>query len=104
MSEEYNTITIKLLDRDFKVKCPQDQVNDLQKSARYLDGKMREIRETGDISSIDRTAVIAALNITNEYITQRQQKNLYIDSMNQRILGIQTKVEFALAQQGQDEL
>ena len=104
MSDDFNTITVKLLDRDFKVKCPHDKVNELQKSARHLDSKMREISETGDIQSVDRIAVIAALNLTNDYLIQKQHKNHYLDAMNQRIQGIQLKVETALAQQDQKEL
>ena len=43
MNEPFHTITVKLLDRDFKVKCPLDRVNDLQESAAYLDTKMKEV-------------------------------------------------------------
>ena len=53
MTDTYNTITVKVLDREFKVKCPIDKVSELQKSARHLDSKMREIRDTSDIHSID---------------------------------------------------
>lgn len=88
-----NQITIKLLGRDFQVKCPPDKIAELQESAKYLNTKMEEVSNTGSILSIDRIAAIAALNITYELQQSKKQKNQYIDSINQRIHSIQEKIE-----------
>jgi cell division protein ZapA len=96
MNEPFHTITVKLLDRDFKVKCPLDRVNDLQESAAYLDTKMKEVANSGKILSIDRIAAIAALNITQELRIEKKHKTQYIETINRRITTLQDKIENAL--------
>jgi len=92
-STQNNEITVKLLGRDFQVKCPPDKIGELQQSATYLNDKMEEVAKTGSILSMDRIAAIAALNITYELQQSHKQKNQYIDSVNQRIHAIQEKIE-----------
>jgi len=96
MSEPFHTITVKLLDRDFKVKCPPDRITDLQESAAYLDTKMKEVANSGKILSLDRIAAIAALNITHELSLEKKQKSQCIETINDRISSLQGKIEQAL--------
>ena len=73
MSEErISRVSVRLLDREYQVACPVEERSDLLDSAEYLDGKMREIRDSGKVVGLDRIAVIAALNIANELIKQRK--------------------------------
>jgi len=99
MSESASTISVKLLDRDFEVKCPPDKIADLQESAAYLDTKMREVADGGKVQSLDRIAAIAALNITHELKSQKQQSNQYMDTISQRIQALQSKIETELVNQ-----
>lgn len=62
------TIVVKLLDKEYQVTCPPGQQEALTKSAQYLDRKMREIRLAGKVIGIERIAVMAALNISNELL------------------------------------
>lgn len=96
MSDAANQITVKLLGRDFQVKCPQDKIGELQDSAAYLNKKMQDVADTGNLLSMDRIAAIAALNITHELQQSKKQKNQYIDTINQRIHSIQEKIELGL--------
>lgn len=96
MNDQANHITVKLLGRDFQVKCPPDKVAELQESAAYLSQKMEEVANTGNILSMDRIAAIAALNITHELQQSKKQKNQYIDSINRRIHSIQEKIDRSL--------
>jgi cell division protein ZapA (FtsZ GTPase activity inhibitor) len=59
------TVTVKILDKDYPIHCPPQQRANLESAARYLDGKMREIRNSGKVIGADRIAVLAALNITS---------------------------------------
>jgi len=40
-----NTVTVKILDKEYKVACPEEQEAELVVSAKYLDKQMRSIRE-----------------------------------------------------------
>ncbi|MFL3654011.1 MAG: cell division protein ZapA [Halioglobus sp.] len=63
-----NTMTVKILDKDYQVTCPEEQEAELLVSAKYLDKQMRGIRETGKVVGLERIAVMAALNISHELL------------------------------------
>lgn len=64
-------VDITILDKEYRVACPEGEREALERSARFLDGKMREIRHTGKVIGNDRVAVMAALNITHELLQLR---------------------------------
>lgn len=97
MNEQANSIIVKILGLDYKVKCPSDKITELQEAAIHLDNIMQEIRDGSNIVSLDRVAVVAALNVTHEMLTLKRQKNAYIELLNQRIQELQHKIELALA-------
>ena len=66
MSNE--TIIVKLLDKEYQISCPPGQQQALHQSARYLDQHMRNIRSNGKVIGLERIAVMAALNISNELL------------------------------------
>lgn len=67
-----STAKVSILDKDYLVACPESEQEALITSARYLDKKMREIRSGGKIHGLDRIAVMAALNITHEFLQKNQ--------------------------------
>jgi cell division protein ZapA len=68
-----NTETkLKILDHDFKIKCPLNEVESLKSSARYVEKKMAEIRGSEKLFNVDRIAVITALNIAHEFLTENK--------------------------------
>ena len=98
MSQE-NVVTIKILDRLYKIKCSPKEAHDLQESAQYVDEQMRKIRQFGHVTSTDRVAVVAALNIYNELLQLKKQKNQCIDLTNQRIIELQRRIAAKLAEE-----
>ena len=69
---DVKTVRVSILDKEYQVSCREDEVQALQKSATYLDEKMREMRENSNVVGLDRLAVMAALNLTNELLTQSE--------------------------------
>ena len=70
------TITVSIFDKDYQVSCPADEVQALRDSAFYLDQKMREIKKSGSVLGLDRLAVMAALNTTNDFLSvDREHQN-----------------------------
>lgn len=63
-----NTVTVKILEKEYQVACPEEQEADLTASAKYLDKQMRKIRDTGKVIGVERIAVMAALNISYELL------------------------------------
>lgn len=62
-----NAVTIKVLDRDYTVGCPPERVESLRAAAALLDSQMREIQGGNKTVSLERVAVLAALNIAHDY-------------------------------------
>ncbi len=67
-----NSVTVQILDKEYSIICPPEERNNLVGAARYLDGKMREIRSSGKVIGADRIAVMAALNITHELLHRQE--------------------------------
>jgi len=65
-------LDIKILGRDYKVACKEDERAELLEAVDFLDVRMREIRDAGKITGADRIAVMAALNLANELLRQRK--------------------------------
>ena len=92
MAKSNNTLTISILDRDFRINCPADSQHELTSAAQLLDEKMREISNAsntpGQVVGIDRIAVIAALNIAHQ-LQQLQGKqtqlNLELERIDERL-------------------
>jgi len=104
MSGKSETILIHILDKEYRFSCAPDERDDLIASARYLDGKMREIRGSGRLLGADGVAVMAALNITNELLHDKTQSSGVDDELGSRIRLIQDKIEGALNRGRQMEL
>ena len=55
------TLDVSLLGRDYKVACKAGEEAELRDAVAFLDARMREIRDGSKTSSIERIAVMAAL-------------------------------------------
>jgi cell division protein ZapA len=65
-----NTVTVKILEKDYQVACPPDQEKSLIEAARYLDKKMRGVRDSGKVIGLERIAVMVALNTAYELLNK----------------------------------
>lgn len=105
MSEERVTrVGVRLLDREYQVACPAEERADLLDSAEYLDAKMREIRDSGKVTGLERIAVISALNLANELIKLRRQGSAVDGDVGARLRVLRERVESALERGQQLEL
>ncbi len=68
-----NTVTVKILDKEYQVACPEEQEAELVSSAKYLDKQMRGIRDSGRVIGLERIAVMAALNTSYELLQASAQ-------------------------------
>ncbi len=88
MGDTSTTVTVKILEKDYEVGCAADEVEALEACARHVDRHMQSIRNTGKVIGLDRVAVMAALNIANEYLStesQRKQTEQRIDQLAEKL-------------------
>jgi len=103
MSDENLAVTIHILDKEFRIACPEEEHDALLASAHFLDMKMKEIRDSGVVGQ-DRIAIMAALNLTHDLLAQKSHREKYVKSMGNRIQSLQEKIEVALTRNKQLEL
>jgi cell division protein ZapA len=96
MPEQFARVTIRILEKEYHVACPVEEQADLLASAELLNGKMREIRDSGKVVGLDRVAVMAALNLANELLKARGQDEDLKNIVNLRIKTMREKLDAAL--------
>jgi cell division protein ZapA len=92
-------LDVNILDREFRVACPDDERGELLDAVKYLDLKMREIRDAGKIASVERIAIMAALNIAHELLTTRVGGGFDLAELKRRMQGMQATIDEALVDQ-----
>ena len=93
---DLSTLTVNILDREFRVNCPESEQQNLIDSATALDKRMRDIRETGRVIGVDRIAIMAALNLASELLSTEGSSTTVIDTVNKSIDRMQEKIEQSL--------
>lgn len=96
MSETKSPIKVHLLGKEYPIVCPQSEEHELLIAARYLDDKMRKIRDTGRVFGAERIAVMAALNIAHELIQLQQQNRVLSAGLSERLTAINEKIDSTL--------
>lgn len=89
-------VTVKILDKEYRIACPPHERQALVESARYLNHKMRELKDRGSVVGSERIAVMAALNMAHELLQQRSGRDERIISLKSRVKGLQERIENAL--------
>lgn len=90
------TVTVTILDREYQVNCKPDEVAALRQSAGYLDEKMREIKSASGVLGLDRIAVMAALNIANDFLAESRKTEDVISCQAGEISSLTRKLDHAL--------
>lgn len=100
---DLTTVTVQILGKPYQVSCPEDEVEALSASARYLDSKMATIKSSGKIVGLDRIAVMAALNIANELLGSETSRHQESESLEARLTRLVSRLDIALAKHHQPE-
>ena len=104
MTEPYTQVNIKILEKEYQISCPASERTALLDSAALLNGKMREIRDSGKVIGLDRIAVMAALNMANDLLRARSHGDLLEGDARLRLQAMRERVEGALQSGRQLEL
>ncbi len=101
---DVNRVSIRILEKEYHVACPAEERRALLDSAEFLNRKMREIRDSGKVVGLDRIAVMAALNITNELLRSQGRDESLETGVADRLRLMRERVETALTRGQQLEL
>lgn len=99
MKSDSAGLDIRLMDRDFKVACTEGEEGLLLASVDYLNQRLQEIKASGRIAGNERIALLAALNITHEFLTNKTPKGFDLGDVKRRIETLAASIDDALANQ-----
>ena len=100
-ARDKGAVTISLLGREFRVACPEGEERALLASVDFLNRKMKEVRDTGKVVGNERIAIMAALNIAHEFMSNPGKAanagGYDAAAVKRRIVAMQEALESALA-------
>ena len=103
--ERMVTLDVSLLGRDYKVACKEDEQAELRDAVAFLERRMREIRDGSKTSSVERVAVMAALNLAHDFQRERAappatpvaDESIDVPALRRRIAGMQSAIDQVLS-------
>jgi cell division protein ZapA len=104
MTTPHAQVSVRILDKEYKVACPAEERTDLLDSAEILNAKMLEIRDSGRVVGLDRIAVMAALNMANDLLHAQARDRLLEGDLSGRLKIISERVESVLGESQQLDL
>jgi len=104
VSDTFARVSVRILEKEYQVSCPLEERSALLDSAELLNGKMREIRDSGKVVGLDRIAVMAALNLAHEVLELRGSGESLEHTFGLRLRSMRERVEAALDRGQQLEL
>lgn len=94
-----DSVVIHLLDKEYRIACPEGERDNLLNAARLLDAKMRETRDN-NVIGLERIAVMTALNMAHDLLLANQNLDRRSRDDN-RIADLLAKVETEIAASSQ---
>ncbi len=88
-------VAVNILDREFLIACTAEERPGLLAAARYLDGKMRDMRNGARAAGLDRIAILAALNISHELLAERERGSTEAARLAEKLQLLNAKLERA---------
>lgn len=104
MSKNNVTVSVRILDREYQISCPEDETDALHQSARELDRQMNDIRSNGKVIGVDRIAIMAALNITNESLKLKSEAQNQLTISSSKLTALENRISKAIEKNRQFEL
>ncbi len=87
-------VSISIMDREFTVNCTDEERPDLDNAVNFLNKKMQEVKDTGNFIGVERIALMAALNLSNEVLNSKAG-NFNVGEFKRKIISMQDDIDEA---------
>ena len=85
-------VKVTILDRQFTVNCRKGEREALLEAAAFLDGQIRTVQEQTKLVGLERCAIVAALNISNELL-RAKRSGTELNDISQRMRSIGDRID-----------
>ena len=99
MAAAVKQIDFKVMGREFRVACPENEERELLEAVAYVDKRMVEMRDKSKVIGLERIAIMAALAIANDYLHTKAPGGFDVAEFRRRIQSMQANIEAAMADQ-----
>jgi len=99
MSNTLSNTTVEILGKVYSIRCPEDELNHLNKAAKYLNDKMQEVKDSGKAINLERIAIMAAINISYELLLKDNDKAGLVQNLNQKLIMLNDKISEAMSEE-----
>ena len=89
-------ISVDILDRQYQFACEAGEREALKAAAVFLDERMRAIKNAGRLMSLERIAVMTALNLSDELLKLQKIEKHRQDNVDNRIRLLVNELDDAL--------
>jgi len=92
-------ITIHLLGKSYTIKCQPDKAQELLQAAVNINQKLQEIKSQNQGVTLEKIAMNAALNLSHELTTLKENDNFSNTEFETRIRSMQKLITDTLTEQ-----
>ena len=89
-------IEINILGRDFQINCPDGEEEALLESAKYLNQKVDQLKDSG-VTGFDRLLLMASLNIIHESANNNPENLTQLKLVQEKLNNFDTILDQALS-------
>jgi len=98
VSKETIGVTVHLIGSEYRFACRPAEQDELLEAGRYLDDKMREVRDrSSKLLSLEAIAVMAAMNLSHELLRQQRQTTETDTIINHHVQDLVQKIDAILS-------
>ena len=90
--KDQESLSIKILEKEYRVACPAEEKESLIASANMLNQKLNEIKSKGSVIGTERIAVMVALNMSHELLNSQSMLREHTE-LNDRIDSLSEKID-----------
>ncbi|RTE85528.1 MULTISPECIES: cell division protein ZapA [Gammaproteobacteria] len=91
-------VEINLLERNYRVMCPDGQESALREAARQLDERLNETRSATKLTNIEQIAVMTALNLCHEWMQERAEQSEKMIALEDKVALLQATIKKAIGE------
>ena len=96
MSDDREVLSVRILDKDYRISCPPEERESLVAAAGELNQRMRDMRGGTKVLGAERMAVMAALNVIHEREQLASSQHTAFDSARKAVDMLVNKLDTAI--------
>jgi len=99
MTAATKQIDFKVMGREFRVACPENEERQLLEAVAYVDRRMVEMRDKSKVIGLERIAIMTALAIASELLHTKIPGAFDVAEFKRRMNSMQVTIDTAMAEQ-----